>query len=47
MTRLRTVLGAIRRFARGFLGLATPISRDPAAARAQLQDAAERRPRCC
>ncbi len=47
MTSLRAVLDALRAFTRGFLGLAAPMPSDPASARKQIQDTAERRPRCC
>ena len=47
MIRVRAVLDALRSFARGFLGLAAPMPSDPATARKQIQDAAERRPHCC
>jgi hypothetical protein len=47
MSRLRLVIEAVRAFARGYLGIATPVPRDAAAARAHLEDAAKRRPHCC
>ncbi len=47
MTRLRRVAAALRDFARGFLGIATPLPRETGAARAQLRETAERKPRCC
>jgi hypothetical protein len=47
MTQLRRAATALRDFARGFLGLATPLPRETGAARARLRETAERRPRCC
>jgi hypothetical protein len=47
MIRVRAALDALRSFARGFLGFATPMPSDPAAARKQIQQSAESRPRCC
>jgi hypothetical protein len=46
MTRLRRAAAALRDFARGFLGIATPLPRDASRARARLRET-ERRPRCC
>lgn len=47
MTRLRAALTALGNFARGFLGLTAPAPVDPATARRQLVESAERRPHCC
>ena len=47
MTRLRQAAAALRDFARGFLGIATPLPRDGAAARHRIKDDASRRSHCC
>jgi hypothetical protein len=47
MSRVRRVAAALRDFARGFLGIATPLPRDARRARAKLDETAQRRPRCC
>jgi hypothetical protein len=46
VTTLRRVIANLRDFARGFLGVTTPLPRDAAAVRRRLAEA-ERRPRCC
>jgi hypothetical protein len=47
LAALADVARAARDFLRGFTGLATAPRAMDAAARRQLEEAAERRPRCC
>ena len=44
---LRRTLANLRAFARGFLGLATPLPHDAHSTRARFRDAERKRTPCC